>query len=106
MAGLNFVFWEKMFTTRHDGRLWTPHINALFPGEGSPDPTALRDRVRQDLETIRQLRNRAAHHEPIFTRDLAADLRTICDLIEIRSPETAVLARDLEDVTQLLAERP
>lgn len=106
VADLSFVFWEHMFTARHDGRLWTPHITTLFPGGHQEAPGVLRNRVRQDLETIRRLRNRVAHHEPIFTRNLAADLRTIFDLIEMRSPETADLARILEDATQILSERP
>lgn len=106
VADLNFIFWERMFTKRHDGRLWSPHIAKLFPAAPQIAPAMLRNRVRNDLETIRRLRNRVAHHEPILTRNLTADLRTIFDLIEMRSPETADLAHILEDATQLLSERP
>lgn len=106
VADLNFIFWERMFTKRHDGRLWSPHIVTLFPAAPRIEPGLLRNQVRTDLETIRHLRNRVAHHEPIFTRDLTADLRTIFDLIGMRSPETADLAYILEDVTQVLSERP
>lgn len=106
VADLNFIFWERMFTARHDGRLWSPHIATLLPGAPSIAPNQLRNQVRGHLETIRRLRNRVAHHEPIFTRNLAQDLRTITDLIDMRSRETAELAHILEDVTQILSERP
>lgn len=93
-------------TSRHDGRLWRRHILDLFPGATGHTSSTLRNQIRVDLETIRALRNRIAHHEPIFTRDLAEDLRTMLNLIQLRSPETADLAYMLEDVTPILQQRP
>lgn len=106
VADLHFIFWERMFTASHDVRVWRPHISDLFPGAGNTPVADLRNSIRRDLETIRRLRNRIAHHEPIFTRDLAGDLRTMLRLIEIRSSETADLAGMLEDATNILTQRP
>lgn len=106
IAELKFVFWQTMFTARHDQRLWNRQIAALFPHADTDNPQQLRARIYDDLETIRRLRNRIAHHEPIFARDLADDLAKMVDLCRIRSAETARWVRTLEDVTATLAERP
>lgn len=104
---LKFVFWQSMFTSRHDTRLWNTRLASSLPGAlaGSTEK-ALRERIYRDLETIRRVRNRVAHHEPIFTRDLQSDLNRMLELIELRSPETAVWVRQLEDVSALLLQRP
>ena len=106
IAELRFVFWQTMFTARHDQRLWDRQIASLFPHDDSPTPRQLRGRIYDDLETIRRLRNRIAHHEPIFARDLAEDLRTMIGLCRIRSTPTARWLEALEDATATLARRP
>lgn len=87
---LKFVFWQEMFTHRHDVRLWNTHIKRIFP---SYDPAitvvSLRKAVYADLEAIRKLRNRIAHHEPIFTRNLKTDFERMLKLVEQRSPLVA-----------------
>ncbi|WP_227467773.1 hypothetical protein [Nocardioides lijunqiniae] len=107
IAELKFVFWQKMFTQRHDVRLWGPHIVSLFPhAPAAITPAQLRGRVYNDLESIRLVRNRMAHHEPIFTRPLADDLSKMLDLVDIRSAATGTWVRALEDVTTVLTQRP
>jgi hypothetical protein len=83
---LKFVFWEQMFTKRHDLRLWNAHIKSIFP-EHLPSMTVrdLRKRIYSDLDAIRKLRNRIAHHEPIFKRNLADEFNRILDLVRLRS---------------------
>jgi hypothetical protein len=101
---LKFVFWQKMFTSRHDARLWTPHLRDLFPNHGSDSTVgALRTRIYDDLEVIRRLRNRIAHHEPTFSRDLDSDMAMIIDLVQLRSPTTAAWIQELESAMELLA---
>jgi hypothetical protein len=59
-----FVFWQKMFTGRHDARRWAPYLHDLFPNHGSDSTVGtLRKRIYDDLVVIRRLRNRIAHHE-------------------------------------------
>ncbi len=106
IAELKFVFWQKLFTGRHDVRLWSPHIAAAFPLAPAITAAALRTRIYDDLETLRLLRNRLAHHEPVFTRNLSDDLTRMVDLIGLRSAPTATWVRAMEDVTSTIAERP
>lgn len=107
VADLNFFFWEQMFTSRHDRRLWIPRIRALFPNaDAALRPWDLRRAVHDDLYRIRDLRNRVAHHEPIFTRDLAGDLETTLSLVRMRSAPTADLLGQVESVSSLLTSRP
>jgi hypothetical protein len=55
---------------------------------------------------IRQLRNRIAHHEPIFHRGLAEDCRLIGQLIAWRSPQTFHWMMQHQQVTAWLAVKP
>lgn len=107
IAELKFAFWEKMFTARHDVRIWGPHIHSLFPNSATIlGAHQLRDQICGDLGTIRQLRNRIAHHEPIFTRDLNRDLTKMLELIEWRSLATSEWVRSLEEASAVIASRP
>ncbi|WP_311244035.1 hypothetical protein [Microbacterium sp. WCS2018Hpa-23] len=106
IAELKFVFWQKLFTGRNDTRLWAPRIASVFPYAPAMPAASLRNRVYQDLDVLRHLRNRLAHHEPVFTRNLLDDLTRTVDLIELRSRSTASWVRAMEDVTSIVAERP
>jgi hypothetical protein len=104
---LKFVFWQEMFTTRHDVRIWSPHLTRIFPHH---DPTAtwvsLRRSIYSDLEVIRRLRNRIAHHEPIFTRNLLDDFERIVKLIENRSPLVASWLAANQDASRYISQPP
>jgi len=79
---LKFVFWQKMFTGRYDTRIWDTHLRRVLPhlepGKAVPD---LRRSIYHALEQVRLLRNRIAHHEPIFSRRLADDYQIIRGLV-------------------------
>jgi hypothetical protein len=104
---LKFVFWQKMFTGRYDARLWNKHLRTAFPGL---DPTRtvsdLRREIYEELERIRKLRNRIAHHEPIFKRNLTEDLDRIVDLIELRCTVTASWMLSNQQASAIIATRP
>lgn len=104
---LKFVFWEKMYTGRFDGALWSPYLLRVMPnfptGTRASDG---RNRVRAELGQIRALRNRIAHHEPIFTRQLANDYAVILDLVNLRCGDTAAWMDAHQSVAKLLQERP
>lgn len=95
-----------MFTSRHDRRIWEGQILNLFPGVTGLTARQLRARIYEDLEAIRQLRNRVAHHEPIFNRTLADDLAKMLYLVELRCSTTASWVRAIERVNELLLARP
>ncbi|WP_041793866.1 hypothetical protein [Pararhodospirillum photometricum] len=106
---LKFVFWQHMFTSRHDARLWDTYLLQVMPGlDASKSVRQLRKDIYDDLEKIRALRNRIAHHEPILTRNLADDFTRITQLIACRSQLTAdwMASYYEEQVQRMLQSRP
>ncbi|MCL2659733.1 MAG: hypothetical protein FWD64_04355 [Acidobacteriaceae bacterium] len=102
---LKTVFWQKLFTRRHDQRLWNPYLRDVLPNLPSARTVAgLRQDIYDDLEQIRTLRNRIAHHEPVFTRNLQDDLQKITGLIEYRAKETANWMMANQQVSAILLE--
>ena len=106
VAELSFAFWIAMLTSRHDVRLWTPWIRAEFPHFAPQLAGACRNQLHLALEEVRRLRNRIAHHEPIFARDVAADYERIRQIIAWRSPITADWMDREQGVVSLLASKP
>lgn len=107
VAELKFVFWQGLFVTTQEPRLWDKYLGTIFPG--MPRPVLVshaRANLYDDIEAIRKLRNRIAHHEPIFARDLAADHHRIRNIILWRRPGAARWLDGVEKITVLLAERP
>ncbi|HKS12478.1 MAG TPA: Abi family protein [Pseudomonas sp.] len=107
IAEMSFAFWESMFTARYDHGLWTNHIKNLFPNAPATiAPHALRSDIKKALEAIRKLRNRIAHHEPIFSRELAADYARIARLVRYRCHHTAEWMKQSQTVKSLLLTKP
>ena len=106
IAELKFIFWQKMFVAGLDATVWNPHLRAVFPNLGDGTIQQIRGRIHDDLEVLRTLRNRIAHHEPIFERDLHHDLHLIDMLIGYRCQHTVNWMRRIEQVSALLARHP
>ncbi len=107
VAELKFVFWEKMFTARHDTRIWNSQLRACFPN--SPDNLTvaqLRTKIFDDINSIRSLRNRIAHHEPIVTRNVQDDFDRIYKLVSWRDTVTAEWMNEIQTVTHFISGRP
>jgi hypothetical protein len=104
---LNFVFWPKILTSRFDTRLWDSHLHLVFPNH-VPGITvnALRNRIHDDLEQVRKLRNRIAHHEPIMARNLDDDFEKISSLIKFRCLPTSTWMIKNQFVTPLMSLKP
>lgn len=107
VAELKLAFWQYLFVRGQDARLWIPHFRQCFPGT---DPVLTvpqaRAAMHSDVESIRRLRNRIAHHEPIFSRNLVEDRDRIARLVRWRRPGAAVWLAGVERVSGLLAARP
>jgi hypothetical protein len=100
---LKFVFWQKMFTARYDERVWDIHLRRVLPNlDAAKTVTELRQKIYADLEHVRLLRNRIAHHEPIFKRDLGVDLDTIATLTSFRCAVTGEWMMSNQWVTSFL----
>ena len=94
MSGLSFGFWVSLLgeggcldaggDSRADfeATLWRPALRRAFPHR-----TALsRRQAYKPLNNLRKLRNRIAHHEPIFERRLLDDHQRILDVTGWISP--------------------
>lgn len=107
VADLKFVFWQRMFTARHDVRIWNVHLKRVFPNITVLDVAVLRSSIYEDIEVIRRdLRNRIAHHEPIFTRNLQDDYQRILKLINYRDNVSADWINSIQDVLRLISDKP
>ncbi len=107
IAELKFVFWEKMFTRRHDNRLWNVHLRRVMPNLNASETVAEhRQRIYEDLNKVRLLRNRIAHHEPIFARNLNEDLKLIQGLVAGRCRASADWLLIEQQVTEMLKGKP
>ncbi|OIX93108.1 hypothetical protein BFS14_19515 [Serratia fonticola] len=105
---LKFVFWQKMLTSRFDNRLWNNHIAIAFPnsvGLGLRSDQ-LRQKLYDDLEVIRKLRNRIAHHEPVISRNLLSDFTTVKQLISFRCEFTTEWMQNNQILLPLLTLKP
>ena len=85
---------------------WDQHIKMVFPY--APDAmtvSQLRQRIYDDIFIIRGLRNRIAHHEPIFSRNNQDDYNQIYELISWRDKTTADWMDSIA-VTELITKQP
>lgn len=86
VAALTFDFWSNLFREDYDG-LWSPTTTrTCFPNLAAPyDWRFVQSRARR----VNALRNRIAHHEPIWNAvDLGLDFERCLDLIRLVSNET------------------
>lgn len=104
---LKFVFWQKMFTSRYDTRIWDEHLLRVMPNlDQSESIATLRTAVYGDLESLRLLRNRIAHHEPIFSRPLIDDYQTAQKLVTYCCAATAQWMDSNQNAKAILATKP
>lgn len=84
VAELSFGFWTGLTGPKYDV-LWRDHLVKIFPR-----PPVQRVKIQTRLNSIRKLRNRIAHHEPIlFSGRLQKYASQIFDTISWIRPITA-----------------
>ncbi len=105
VAELSFGFWVSLLGPGPSGlyemRLWRPILYKAFP-----NAKLSRKAVHQPLDRLRTLRNRIAHHEPIFQRHLTDDNRSILQVLAWICAETAAWVGHHSTVQAILAVRP
>lgn len=108
VAELKFMFWISMLTARHDRKLWASHLSKGFPFAPVSRPGILlpQRRLYAEAEAVRKFRNRIAHYEPIFDRDLRVDYARILRVVRWRCHRTAAWLNRNQLVATLLRERP
>lgn len=107
VAELKFVFWEQMLTRRHDRRLWERFFNISYPNNGDARSYwQLRAEAKEIVSNTREIRNRIAHHEPIFSRDIALEYQDIIKLIGWCNHDVVNWLNEFDTVPRLLEIRP
>lgn len=74
VSSLTFGFWTGLLVGHYDRLLYQPLLYQAFPNHHAPRN---RKALHREFNEIRRFRNRVAHHEPVFRRDLAADHQRI-----------------------------
>lgn len=104
---LKFAFWEQMLKNSHMGRIWSQQFRTVFPhSPGNESVKDCLDKLRDNTYKIRSLRNRIAHHEPIFSRQLQDEFNILIEMIEWICPATVTWLKTQEKVSSLLQEKP
>jgi len=104
VAELELGFWSALLGKKdgYETAYWNPALHRAFPG--STDP---RGAVHDKIDSFRLFRNRIAHHEPVFTRHLAADhAKLVLGLADWLSLDVRVWIESHTRVPALLAARP
>lgn len=97
VAELPFGFWWSLLADEYNRRLWQPALRHAFEGQ------VRRRKLHAELDDLRRLRNRIAHHEPIHTRDLEADFARVIDISNRIGTSLGVHIAETSRVPQLLA---
>ena len=80
VAELTLGFWVQLTARKYEKALWVKYLYRVFPLKLN------RKLLFQRLDSIKNLRNRIAHHEPIIARNLQQDYSGIIEAIKWISP--------------------
>jgi len=98
IAASSFGFWIALFAKKYDATLWRVALHGVFSENMS------RSDAHQQLDRLRTLRNRIAHHEPITQRRLSDDHERILSLLRALSPPVAAWVAHHSRVPEVLAQ--
>jgi hypothetical protein len=84
IGGLSFGFWTSMYTKGYND-LWLDQFHVIFK---TPSSGLQRKAVQSNLNSVRDLRNRMAHHEPLLHPGLVQKHEDILAIVGWMCPET------------------
>lgn len=105
IAELPLGFWRYLVESRYLTAFWIPATHRAFPA-GNPDLRSRQRDVAFRMQQLNFIRNRAAHHEPIHSRDLGRDLQSALDLAEWISPAAASWVAATTSLPSIISSRP
>jgi hypothetical protein len=115
VAKLSFGFWVQLTSRayndlRQDGpKLWPKGLSSVFPFKWPPGSKKVvpthgdREMIYERLHGIRQLRNRVAHHDPIWHLDLDTEYGGILEVLGWMSPKMVAAIEALDTFPSVLA---
>ena len=72
IAQLTLHFWKRLFSEHYEKTLWKRALKRVFPNK-----SISRADIAEKIEIIYQIRNRLAHHEPVYGGRLEDSLSAI-----------------------------
>ena len=110
IAELTLFFWESLFKVSYGQIIWDHHLDNLFTFSPSFLHTSRKRQIISDAtKAIRLIRNRIAHHEPIFNDSKYKHTQIINDINKIvswRCQDTAKWLLDRTKVNKHLKKKP
>jgi hypothetical protein len=100
IAGLTFGFWSGMLGRKHE-ELWRSALRHAFPRS---DGT--RKQVGVELEAIRKLRNRLAHHDSILHVDIPFEVHRIHRVASFLGEDAATWLETVDRTGATYRQRP
>lgn len=99
VAEIMFGFWTYLFSDLHEKTIWVPYLHEAFP-LGTD-----RNQLNATLASLRDFRNRVAHHEHILTGS-ETERRRIVSVVRLLSPDALAHLVSNSEVSRILAQRP
>lgn len=115
IAKLGMGFWVQLMSRvynelRADGpKLWPQGLPLVFPARWPPGSKKVvpshgdREMVFDQLQRIREIRNRVAHHEPIWDRNAGATYDTLLEVLGWMNPKMVAAIAALDSFPTVLA---
>ena len=97
---ISAAFWVGLLANKYHSALWINRLEMIFPNYHGE-----RRGLHAALDRLRKLRNRIAHHESIYSRDLAADFASLCSVIGYMDTDAAIFVKFLSKVQQVLSSK-
>lgn len=104
IAELPFGFWRHMTDAAHEKTVWIPYVSKVFPSGTN------RKQIEKHLAIINVVRNRASHHEPLFTTSRREEVKqshaAIMSIENLLLPQLAAHTEKTSRIAKLLAIQP
>ena len=119
VAELNFGFWRYVIAARYEQSFWLPALDQRFRGLPGRRPGQRRAHLESRVQVLHKLRNRIAHHEPIFkptqflgtggtpiSYTIADQAEMLTEILDWIDPDCANWLRTATTVPTIQAARP
>jgi hypothetical protein len=106
IAELSFGFWSHLTNASHEKTLWVPYLHLAYP------PKTSRSNVDRIVSNINKVRNRIAHHEPVFDGIKTPELEPskvhagLLHVSNMIAPDVATYLLRTSTVTTIISSRP